>query len=53
MGEDEVGEGGEVEVRGVDVKELLQEGLDAVEVILRLRVEPFEFDVEDVEVLRS
>ena len=38
---------------GVDIEELLQEGLDAVEIVFRLRVEPFEFDVEDVEVLRS
>lgn len=52
VGEDEVGEGGGVEEGAVDVEELAEEGFGAVEVDCGVEVEPFEVDVDDVEVLK-
>jgi hypothetical protein len=49
--EDEVGEGGQVEEFVVDVEELAQERLEAVEIDSGLRVEPFKVDIDHIIVL--
>jgi hypothetical protein len=49
--EDEVGEGGQVEEFVVDVEELAQERLEAMEVDGGLRVKPLEVDINHIIVL--
>lgn len=49
--EDQIGQSGHVEDLGVGVEELAEEVLQTVEVDSRLRVEPFEIDVDHVHVL--
>ena len=51
MRQDQVCEGGHVEEVAVDVEELAEEGLDAVEVDFGVKVKPFEVYVDNVEVL--
>ena len=38
---------------GVDIEELCEQGLYAFEVDVGVRVEPFEFDVERIEILEN
>lgn len=49
--EDQIGKRGEVEELVVDVKELAEECLQAVEIDLGVGVEPFKVDVEDAGIL--
>lgn len=49
--EDQIGQSGHVEDLGVGVEELTEEVLQTVEIDGRLRVEPFEVNVDHVHVL--
>jgi hypothetical protein len=51
--QNQIGQFGEIEKLRIDVEELAQQRLEAVEIYSGLRVEPFKVDVDHVHVLRN